>query len=687
MNKKINLILLILLLGLSSFSVNSFAAETLYFRYSDATMVAGNPMKFQYNVQIKASVTNTWITSFTVRSYFNSTTFVGTSSSISIALASAFSTLSTGFTTNPVVAGSPKYYTSSGAVNGSGVEVSTSWVTLLTVTMDVLSPCDLAGLSFDGAGYMTTRNKYKVGGTGANNNYIINVSDVDANWTSHVLGYTAPTSTTWNGSVSSNWGSTGNWTNGVPCSTSNVTVGSGSYPLIIDQDVTCNNLTIAVGGQLTVNTTRALTVNGSFLINSDASGTGSFINNGTSSITGTVERNITAYSTAYDGWRFVSSPVNGGTHTFAPGAGDDFFSYDESLWLCWQYQASPSFTNGKGYLTAYAATAVKSFTGTLNNANVTFTNQSFTPAQQNGFQLLGNPFSSAITWNVGSWGLSNVNSFAYLLNGGGSYTTLSSGGIIPAMQGFLIQVSNATNSLTIPTNARTHSATNILNKSTETERLFIKASSIGNSTYVESIIHTDINATNGFDSDLDANFLAGLSGVPQLYSQVTNNKVSINTVPTIGSSVVSIPMGFVAGDATNYQLTFDGINTFNCSSITLEDLKTNTTQNLMQNSVYNFTSTSGDNVNRFIIHFNSAVGVGEVNKVSGSIYSYGNDIYVNSSETVKQISIYNTIGQLIYTVNNPIGLFKYSLNGNTTGYYIVKVITDKNVNSEKVFVK
>lgn len=495
------------------------------------------------------------------------------------------------------------------------------------------------------------------------------------------------------------WGTASNWSDGiVPLSTDNITILSGANQPIAGAGSVCGKLDIPTGstvnvadnGDLTVNGNLTIADNNSLIVKSTASGSGSLITNGTvpSGNKVKVERYITAYTSSYDGWRFVSSPVNGGgTHTFTSAAGEDFYSYDETIYLCWQYQASPSFTNGKGYLAAYASSAARTFSGTLNNANVSFSNLSRTPSGQSGWHLLGNPFASALTWNVGSWGLSNVNSFAYVLNGGGSYTTLSSGGIIPAMQGFLVQVSNTTNAITIPVNARTHSATNLLNKSTETERLLVKASSIGNSTYVESIIRTDNNATAGYDVDFDANFLAGLSGVPQLYSPIASNKVSINTVPSIGNNVVSIPMSFIAGDATNYKLSFDGINTFNTSDIILQDLKTNTTQNLVANPVYNFSALASDNVNRFILHFNSAVGVGEVNKVSGSIYSYENDIYVNSAEAVKQISIYNTIGQLIYTVNNPSGLFKYSLDGNSTGYYIVKVITDKNVNSEKVFVK
>jgi hypothetical protein len=81
------------------------------------------------------------------------------------------------------------------------------------------------------------------------------------------------------------------------------------------------------------------------------------------------------------------------------------------------------------------------------------------------------------------------------------------------------------------------------------------------------------------------------------------------------------------------------------------------------------------------------VGVNENGNTNTGIYSYDNNIYVNANEQIKQIAVYNTMGQLIKTTNNVNGLQKISMNGHATGYYIVKVITDKNVYSEKVLVK
>lgn len=493
---------------------------------------------------------------------------------------------------------------------------------------------------------------------------------------------------------SGNWSDGTKWDLGHKPNTSNGNVIINSSVVNMDENANITgNLTINSGGALTVASGKALTISGDLLIKSNAGGTGSFINDGTYTATNTtVERYITGYTSSTDGWRFVSSPVgNTAIGNFAPGASDDFFKYNEVTDTWENYAVSPfGFTKGMGYLAAYASSGTKSFTGTLNNSDVTFTNLTKTfnhIPDTMGWHLLGNPFSSAIKWNDGNWALSNVYPTAKVLNTGGSYTDVNANDYIPAMQGFLIQLVTGTNSITIPASSRNHSNVNIANKSTIAENLKLTVSSIGNNSYVESIIKTDASATNGFDSDYDANFLSGMYGTPQLYSKVGNYKLSTNVLPTINNNVVMVPVSFIAGSATNYKLTADGINTFNCSAITLVDLKTNTSHNLMANPVYSFTATASDNANRFQLYFNSAVGIDENNQANSTIYSYGNEIYVSSANAIRQISIYNTLGQLIHTANNPQGLFKYSMNDNSTGYYIVKVITDKNVNSEKVFVK
>ncbi len=79
-----------------------------------------------------------------------------------------------------------------------------------------------------------------------------------------------------------------------------------------------------------------------------------------------------------------------------------------------------------------------------------------------GWHLLGNPFASAIIWDVpsGDWNLDNVSGVAKVWEEASrSYIDITTNGgylHIPAGQGFFVQVNNASNHITIPASARTH---------------------------------------------------------------------------------------------------------------------------------------------------------------------------------------------------------------------------------------
>ena len=255
------------------------------------------------------------------------------------------------------------------------------------------------------------------------------------------------------------------------------------------------------------------------------------------------------------------------------------------------------------------------------------------------------------------------------------------------MQAFWVKSNSASPSVTIPAANRVHNAQNLYKS--EVENVVDLSVTSQNGFSDEAFVYFSNSATNEFDESTDVPKLAGpVQQAPELYSYIGSDKFAINAMgPHISAA---IPLGFVPGINGTFTLKANDLNSFSANNvITLQDLKTGINQNLMQNNTYTFTASTTDNVNRFILNFNSALGIGEITANTPSkIYSYDNTIFVNCTEVVKQISIYNTIGQLIYTVDNPTGLVKYSLSGNnTTGYYIVRVISDKNVNSEKVFVK
>ena len=70
-----------------------------------------------------------------------------------------------------------------------------------------------------------------------------------------------------------------------------------------------------------------------------------------------------------------------------------------------------------------------------------------------------------------------------------------------------------------------------------------------------------------------------------------------------------------------------------------------------------------------------------------NVYSFNKNIFVDCKEEAEQIFIYNSLGSLLKYETNVNGLKKFDMNNVVSAYYIVKVITQYNVYSERVLLK
>lgn len=75
------------------------------------------------------------------------------------------------------------------------------------------------------------------------------------------------------------------------------------------------------------------------------------------------------------------------------------------------------------------------------------------------------------------------------------------------------------------------------------------------------------------------------------------------------------------------------------------------------------------------------------NKMSMEIYSLDKNIIVNCSENANEVLIYNTLGSLIKKNNNIFGFNTISMDKSPKGYYLVKIITENEVYTQKVLLK
>ena len=528
--------------------------------------------------------------------------------------------------------------------------------------------------------------------------------------------FVAVAATVWTGSVSTDWATPGNWSpNQVPGASTYVVIPAASivnFPVVNESLATpanCNNLMVSAGASVSVNAGKALSVNGTLTNNSGAAGivllsdapgtaAGSFIFN-TAGVQGSIQRYISAWGDVSHGWHFLSSPVTSmaiqpGFVPDPPGSAQDFYAWDEvngwwfnskDLGLAWVPEFDASFIPGKGYLVAYGSSGARTFSGVMNVANISRWGLTFTPGPYTGditpgWNLLGNPFTSAIVWNTAGWSLLNIAAVAKIwVEANAAYTDVAAGEIIPATQGFMVNVTAGTGSLIIPATARTHSPQNWY-KSTEKSCIKLVVRNPGAQTAQESTVVFDNEATPGFDPAFDCRFLPGYA--PYFYSVEGTDKLSTNVLPALNGHT-TVPFSFIKTEGTDYYIEATKIEHIP-GQVYLTDLKLNITQNLGENPVYSFTAAPGDDPARFLLSFSHA-GVGAITGNNQEIYTWQNNLCIVNPGRAR-LEVYSLAGQqlLAEDIDSP-GLYKTTLHV-PSAYYVVRLVTGTKVVVRKVLI-
>jgi len=505
--------------------------------------------------------------------------------------------------------------------------------------------------------------------------------------------------------IGGSWANPATWILGAVPTSSNATeviiASTPSNPTILDTNITTTfNVTLNAGSALTINSNKTFNVGGNFLIKSDISGTGSLIQNGTlNATTSKVQKYIYGNE-----WHIMSIPITSSTASIFDAAnnnGDSIYvKYLVNNTWNWIYSVSTALSPYQGYFlwadTIYFhhPSPTLNFTGTINSAN-----QTISTIGGSNWQMIGNSYTSAIDWSTVSSRTNAAGSAYYCWSptvGAGTYAT-SDGSInvngatkyIPAMQGFFIKSLN-TNGISLTSANKVHNTQSFFKSSNDINDLIRLTASIG-SRFDETVIAFDQNSTNNYDIANDVTkLMANDSVVPEIYTIASAEDLVINRFGTYPYAVPFNVNLLKNVDNNIITITASDFSNFDSgASIILEDVLLNTTQDLRLNPVYNFTASLGNNSGRFILHFaNPTYGVNELTKKNVSIYSYDKDVYINTNDNVKEISIYNIMGQEILKKSEPNKQTLYKLTvDNATGNYIVKVLTDKGVYTEKVFIK
>ncbi len=527
-------------------------------------------------------------------------------------------------------------------------------------------------------------------------------------------------STTWAGTVSTDWATAGNWSAGAePTSSVSVTIpttpSGGVYPSIGSgtTDAQCYDLSIASGASVTIN--GHLSVDGTLtnsagtsgiVIESDASGTGSLITD-TDGLSATVKRYLTGGK-----WHLFGAPTSGVT------ANNLYFGGSPDVWLksynesndTWTYitDVNTSLPQTGGYSTWVETSnnVTATFTGTLKAIDVTLTNSS-TPAlaftdASHGYNLVANPYPAALDWDQGGWTRTNIDATVYVWKDGSNYLSRNgngqgslTNGIIPLGQGFFIQATAASPSLTIPKYARVQSSQAYLKPDNSDYdgppyAVFNVQKDDGNDevwfTFCEE-------CGDGYDHGWDARKMFGDGLAPQLYAKYDDMELSIAAFATLTYGEKQIPLDFMAREAGEYILILKDEKFMEDVDILLEDLKLNIIQDMHKNNTYGFMAQTYGNPDRFLLHFKYKVAGIEDDLKSGliRIYSWGKYIYVKSSGTRDlkhtKIKVFDIYGREIINKNGfDTDVIKIPVRLSNI-YLIVKVIDEDSTVVEKVFVR
>lgn len=413
------------------------------------------------------------------------------------------------------------------------------------------------------------------------------------------------TSLTWNGSVSSDWKASGNWTPAfIPVACSDVIipdVSSINYPVVSSStsDAVCNNLTINAMGKLTVDGT--LTLSGNAVIHSTADGSNSsLIVNGTMALgtghTVTYNRQLDT-----DRWWIVSSPVNVSTgfgvnnDKISDYEGSyDFAWYKEPNNEGWQYDWNTTdglpdeLTSGEGYLIGTKDDGIIAFTGTLNGDPLekAVTN---TPTR-NGWNAVGNPYTSAIgitadasssgkflavnedvlednygaiyVWNEDAAYSGSEQYYKAIGNSGYNYSgqTSLSEDYVQAGQGFLINAGGTGGDITFTKAMQVHEP-GVTLKSAGTPWYGLALLALNGSQIRNATIAFHENMTTGLDKTFDAGLLA--SDNFQVYTRLLTGDngidFTIQCLPSDGMDNLVIPVGLDLPGAGRVTFYADGV--------------------------------------------------------------------------------------------------------------------------------
>jgi hypothetical protein len=452
-----------------------------------------------------------------------------------------------------------------------------------------------------------------------------------------------------------------------------ITISSGNT-ITINDNVTASVLTVKPTGNLSLESGKELTTT-SFIIESDASGTGTFVNEGIFTATTT---SVQQHLSVGRNW-YISSPVTGATTASINSiTGSSIVSYDEPHGTSgpWVTESS-TLTPGKGYIVYFPCKYRPDnyFHGTLNTGEKQISLTRTSGQTKEGFNLVGNPYPAHLAWTETTATSANVlpsiwyrtatyneelSKFVYSFvtynaPSGVSVPAEGTGGYIPPMQAFWVKANSGGGTLTFNANMCSHQGSNPLktpaSKKSEQQLLRLRVSNGINSD--ETVIYINPNAVNTYDRFDTPKMNNNSSDIAEIFTKIANEELSINGMNSINPNV-EIPLGFFTKVSNDFSIAANEIQNFDSEvKIILMDKQENKEFDLSNNTSYEFKSDATKTTERFSVIFRSSGVTTDLNSTelenNISVYKNTDKSFVVSSNIEltndASVAVFNCAGQ------------------------------------------
>lgn len=428
-------------------------------------------------------------------------------------------------------------------------------------------------------------------------------------------------------------------------------------------DIVVNNRLDLISG--------TLTTAGKIVLNSTSASQTAIINDFTGGASGTTSGTIKFRRFTTGAYRQVAPPVTGAVLANNNTACVLIRQFNEPLnaWISVPFSCgSNSFANGSSRAIYGVGDLTAEFVGTPVSGSVSFpiTRGPNTPGVARGWNALGNPYPSTISWpavsalnggssvttsnmNILVWN-ANINNYATYNPTTNAATNGGTSTIAPG-QGFLIRDADALSPFSVSFNntVRTVSASSFIREGSVSLENEIRLGLKGATSSDEVLVYTSNQAKDEAEfSDIEKVHAPAELGSVSFYNlageELTSNAIAeVTTAKTLAYGV-RIP------ENGTYSISVNALN-LNGTRALLEDRKEGKVIALAAGTTYEFTAEAGTDNARFFVHLNK--GSQEASSLDVIAYSANGDVVVNfpSVDAANaNITVVNALGQAVKSV-------------------------------------